>query len=85
MEIAVREYTYTDNQDRVDSVMDDNGDYWKVVGMGNNIHEFLVENPAGRAGVFYLDRMSIVPISEGTVYAQAHLVREGRWSENRVL
>jgi hypothetical protein len=85
MEIAAREYTYIENQDRVESVTDNNGDCWKVVGIGNNVHEFLVENSNGRAGVFYLDRMSILPISEGAIYAQDHLVREGKWSEHRAL
>jgi hypothetical protein len=85
MEIAAREYTYTENQDRVESVTDDNGDSWDVVGMGNNTHEFLVENSAGRAGVFYLDRMSILPVSEGSVYAQDHRVSEGKWAEHRAL
>jgi hypothetical protein len=85
MEIAAREYTYTDNQDRVESVTDNNGDCWNVVGIGNNIHEFLVENPSGKAGVFYLDRMSILPVPEGSIYAQDHRVREGKWSEHRAL
>ena len=84
MEIAARAYTFSEDEpNRIESVTDNQGDSWQVVGFGGNQHEYLVEHSSGRAAVFYFDRMSIVPLSEGAVYGRDHTVRDGRWAEHR--